>query len=277
MSRWLKDDDYLRCHRAFRKHSDEWEVLQAHVRALGFFQNLSAPAPQILSVGCGSGEMDLPWLAELAQRGAPGRYTAVEPNAASVEKFTAAAVPFLHPGSVQLDVRGQKYEDFRPPAPLDRIMFMHSLYHFPDRLGMLHKALQELAPGGRILVCVSDDDGLPRYKTAVYQQIEMPAQSQYFPGNDLRRIVDELGCPCTFTQATVSIDVTECPQLTSDGISLLDFCFLCRFEALSEAQQQTALAELPRHLVSAGGRHILKQTTLFAELQGAPKGPGLSA
>ena len=267
ISRWLKDADYLRSHLALRKWSDERSSLLAHVRETGFFQSLETPAPRILSVGCGSGVMDIAWLEEFAQRGIAAHYLAVEPNLDSLAEFQRVAAASLTGGVVpQLCAVGQKYEDYHPAQPLDRIMFMHSLYHFPDREATLRKALAELAPGGSLMVCVSDDEGLPKYKTAVYQQIEMPAQSQYFPGSDLRRIVEALGCPAQFSLATVNLEVTECLQLTPDGIALLDFFFLCRFEALTAEQQQTALTELPLHCHTQGDRCFLKQPTLFVEL-----------
>jgi hypothetical protein len=150
--------------------------------------------------------------------------------------------------------------------PFDRIIMMHSLYHFSDRSAIVRKALSELAPQGRLMICITDDDGLAAYKSAVYQRTEMPAQSQTNPGRDLRTILTHLDVPVSYTTTVAQTDVTECLKQTPDGISLLDFFFLCRFEALPPEQQAILVDELPRHCREENGRLILHQTILFAEL-----------
>lgn len=264
--RWLKEADYLRCHLAFRRHSNESASIQEHLDQTRFFSSVNNAAPQVLSVGCGSGEMDAVWLTQLADRSEAGVYTALDPNQKSMHACDERLRPILAGTHSTLHCVAQKYEDYHPPTPLDRIMFMHSLYHFPDREAVLRKAIKELSPHGKIMVCVSDDDGLSQYKSSVYEKVEMPAQSQHQPGADLRRILARINAPYTLSQTTAEIEVTECLGLTPDGISLLEFFFLCRFESLHEDQRAALLEELPKHCERRAGRFILHQTILFSEI-----------
>ncbi|MBP7948497.1 MAG: class I SAM-dependent methyltransferase [Verrucomicrobiales bacterium] len=265
---WLKEEDYLLSHRAFRRASDEREVIQRWMEHSPWLQFTGDEQPRILSIGCGSGEMDLPWMQCLVRRGRPFSYHALDPNRRSLDALQReAAVAGLAPEEMPV-LHPVKFEDFAPSELFHRIVFMHSLYHFAERQAAVAKAAAMLAPNGRLLVCISDDAGLPALKAAVYRQVEMPAQSQTEPGSDLRQILASLSgaFQSALQTATARIDVTECLSGSGDGPALLDFLFLCRFSQLGETRQKVLLQELAAHSVPHEGRTILLQPLLFAEI-----------
>jgi SAM-dependent methyltransferase len=264
-SLWLKDRDYAACHAAFRRASNEWETARHWFLTSEFFDFEPAIRARVLSVGCGDGAMDQLWLERLADHPGGVDYHGLDPNGLSLAAFVSGAAPSGKGPPMVLHAVRSRFEDYHPAAPFDRILFAHSLYHFPDRGGVLARAAGFLEPGGRLLVMVSDDEGLPAFKAGVYRRAAMPAQSQETPGSDLRRHLAALPLRTRFHTVSTVIDATECLRKSPEGILLLNFFFLLRFENLNADQQAAILDELPRHCTQRDGRWLLDQPMLIAE------------
>lgn len=264
---WLKDDDYLRCHQAFRRASNEFAAIQNWAATSGILTFPQAVRPRVLSVGCGAGEMDLAWMQHLIQKHVAFDYVGIDPNGRSLGAFLAQAPSCKEGQSHLLSAVQGRFEDFPPAQPFHLVVFMHSLYHFADRPAALRHALSHLVPGGRLLIVMSDDDGLPRYKSAVYAQVEMPAQSQATPGSDLRLALRALAAQANIHTITSQIDTTHCLDSGDpEGEALLDFFFLCRTSFLGEEQRKVMLRELPQHCCKLGDRWVMEQPILLAEV-----------
>ena len=147
----LSDARYLETHGIYEGRSDQQRLI------LDWFADQIAASLQpdcafrVLSVGCGSGILDVPIAEQLAEQTNDLHYFGVDPNRVECEAFqelfTDAALD-----SAQLEVVSTTFEDFETTRRFDLIHFVHSLYYMPDPAGALEKARKLLAPGGRLVV-----------------------------------------------------------------------------------------------------------------------------
>ncbi len=147
----LTDARYLKTHGIYEGRSDQQRLI------LDWFGDQIAPTLQpdcsfrVLSVGCGSGILDVPIAMRLAKQTDDLHYVGVDPNRiecqAFQQLFTDAS---LNPA--RLEIVPTTFEDFEATSRFDLIHFVHSLYYMPDPAGALEKARKLLAPGGRLVV-----------------------------------------------------------------------------------------------------------------------------
>lgn len=142
--------EYARGHELFEARSDQRALITAWLAK--HIAGRTGPL-SVLSVGCGSGAVDVA-LADRAVR-RPGAaavtWTGVDPHRANTVAFTTALDRLGHP---QLDVRSWNgtFDSLDVPGRYDVVTFVHSLYYVPDVRAALVKALKLLVPGGELLI-----------------------------------------------------------------------------------------------------------------------------
>lgn len=100
-----------------------------------------------LDVGAGDGMLVRDWLAAGARP--PGRYVAIEPNAAHAERLRAAVGGL----SIDAEVREEAFHaSYAIDGRYDLVLFSHSLYWMTDPVGCVRNAAASLAVGG-VVVC----------------------------------------------------------------------------------------------------------------------------
>ena len=147
----LTDARYLETHGIYEGRSDQQRLI------LAWFGEQIASTLQpdypfrVLSVGCGSGILDVPIAARLAEQTGDVHYVGVDPNRIECEAFQQLFAD-ASLDRARLEVIPATFEDFEATTRLDLIHFVHSLYYMPDPAGALEKARKLLAPGGRLVV-----------------------------------------------------------------------------------------------------------------------------
>ncbi|MEO0323067.1 MAG: class I SAM-dependent methyltransferase [Myxococcota bacterium] len=147
----LDEERFLETHVLYEGRSDQ----QGQI--LRWFADSVAPAVpegrpyRVLSVGCGSGILDVPLARALAPRAEPLRYVGVDPNVAECQAFSARFAEADLPG-VEVTVRPCLFEELRDPGPFDLVHIVHALYYVPSAAAFLEQARALLAPGGRLVV-----------------------------------------------------------------------------------------------------------------------------
>jgi len=142
--------EYARGHELFEARSDQRALITAWLGQ--HIAGRTGPL-SVLSVGCGSGTVDVA-LADRAVR-RPGAaavtWTGVDPHRPNTVAFAAALDGLGHP---QLDVKpcNATFESLDVTDRYDVVTFVHSLYYVPDVRAALVKALKLIAPGGELLI-----------------------------------------------------------------------------------------------------------------------------
>lgn len=148
----LSDEDYMRCHVAFEGASDQQtqilDALAAHL-ARSDRRELS-----VLSVGAGSGILDVPLMSRLAER-TKVRYCVIEPIAEQCDRLRERFVEAGLDGHVDLTVHSHALDELTSPARFDFVLAIHSIYYMPDLAGSLAHLCSLRARGGELIVGVA--------------------------------------------------------------------------------------------------------------------------
>jgi SAM-dependent methyltransferase len=147
----LGDARYLETHGIYEGRSDQQGLIIDWFGNYAF-PNLRPEGPfRVLSIGCGSGVLDVSIAKRLLEETNELHYVGVDPNRIECEafqdNFTEASFD-----QAQAEVFSTTFEDFEASGGFDLIHFVHSLYYMPDPTAALEKARKLLSPGGRLVV-----------------------------------------------------------------------------------------------------------------------------
>jgi demethylmenaquinone methyltransferase/2-methoxy-6-polyprenyl-1,4-benzoquinol methylase len=104
------------------------------------------PGSRVLEIGCGTGR-NLPFLRDAV--GPTGAVYGVDISSGMLAK---ASEQCAQNGWSNIKLLQQDAAEFRPPEPLDGVMFGLSYNTIPHHLAVLHHAWSLLRPGGRLVV-----------------------------------------------------------------------------------------------------------------------------
>lgn len=215
----LDEDRFLETHEIYEARSEQ------RSRIIEWFGRFVARGPReralgVLSVGCGSGVLDVPVARRLAERFGMLTYVGVNPNAVECRKFEAAFETAAMP-RVDASVVNATFEAYRTSDRFDLVHFAHSLYYLEDLEEALHKARRLLKPGGRIVVFQAPrgvlNDLAVRFYDKRYARPTLLADG--FAG-----LLDGWGWPFAHHRIEAAVDVT--PIIDGNpglGVALRDF------------------------------------------------------
>lgn len=215
--RALRPVDYARGHAQFEARSDQRSRLVGWLDAQLARHPADAPL-SVLSVGCGTGDVDAAVAVGAAGRARGGvalRWTGVDPHAPSAAAF-AVALARAAP-TVQVSAHGCTFDEVVTDERYDVVTFVHSLYYVPDVHRALRRAVTLLAPGGRLLVLHAPLAALNELVAALAPQTD--GHPQWWSDTVLAELY-RLEVDVDLEHLDAQVDLTGC-----DGAdrSLLDF------------------------------------------------------
>lgn len=158
----LEESDYSRSCEAFERSSTQRRELVHHLARERILAELAALAPeplQILSVGCGDGQMDAMLLDACLPEGcsAPIRYTGVDLSPVQIARcralLEARAAHRARGPTVDFRVlQASAFEGLAPHERFDCILMLHVLYYVDDFRAHIRQAVGRLAAGGKLLI-----------------------------------------------------------------------------------------------------------------------------
>lgn len=250
---------YLETHGIFEGRSDQQGLIMDWFGEY-FVDLFSGPVPppratreadttpnpfRVLSIGCGSGILDLQIATRLSAQTAAFHYVGVDPNPVECEAFeqhfAEAALgktkggPQGNTESAQIEIVNATFENFEAGCQFDLIHFVHSLYYMPDPKAALEKARKLLAPGGRLVVfhapCEAMNDLTVRFWDKDYGQPTLFAE-------DFAQILKAWDWDYERERVDARLEVSPLAQPDSSvGLALRDFIVQFDTESLSEPVQ----------------------------------------
>lgn len=209
----LSHDRFLETHVAFETSSTQQDQIREQLAA----ESLPGPA-SVLSVGCGSGILDVP-LAERLSHGRQLRYVGVEPNPVQSAAFEAQLAK-LPVDAEAVTATFEDYVDGAADERFDLVLLIHTHYYLRDVPEGLAQAAALARPGGKLVVAAA-----PRGPLNVLAEAFWPA-----PGDDglwfseqLSAHLDARGVAAPARRIEGRLDVTSCFEGTPRGDAIRDF------------------------------------------------------
>jgi len=135
-----------------RAASEQQVMMQA-------FNGLVDSCPQnfsMLEVGAGTGWVLREMIARSSQTSELGKYLGLEPIKAHVTQLRAFVDSLSFDAEAwQMGLDARTVDEVAKHGPFDLVLMMHSIYYMQDRVTILKKLCQALAPGGRLAVFIS--------------------------------------------------------------------------------------------------------------------------
>lgn len=232
---------------------------------------IAEPTPfRVLSIGSGSGELDLEVLQMLRARLSPRRpliYQALEPNPVHYNECLHALGPFSGHDATTVEVLPLPFAapgGFASQERYDLVLFIHVLYYFPKLIDCLAHALGMLAPSGRVVIVHQTEVGIPELQEAHMMDLR-GNREQILTTAQVRSQMHEAGLRHDYEEVEAHLDVSECLRGSEDGLKILSFCMECDLRSLDEARRDGLLASLRARvqLSPAGAAQLREPIGLF--------------
>ncbi|MEM7409345.1 MAG: class I SAM-dependent methyltransferase [Myxococcota bacterium] len=234
----LDEARFLETHALYEGRSDQRQrIIEWFAREITPARRRDRPF-QMLSVGCGSGLLDLPILQGLSSRSAEVHYVGVNPNrveCAAFERLFRETAP----QGVSVELVPATFEAFQTDLVFDHIYFVHSLYYMPDPAAALEKARKSLAPGGRLIVFHAPCEALNDLAELFWKK-EHSRPTLFAEG--FAKLLDRWGWNYQQSRVEGAVEVTPLLEGDTDaGLALRDF--IIQFDGRSlpaSVQEQVA-------------------------------------
>lgn len=236
----LRGERYARCLNSYEEASNQrQQILEWIARAV--IPQFSADSMNVLSIGCGAGDLDKHILAAGAEHSATISYVGLEPDAAQCERFVNQ-MGFAEDENVQIRVHNSSFEELNDPKSYDLVLMVHSLYYMEDPAWAIEKALSLLKEDCQLIVLLAANDVLNELSSSFWQ-IETDRTAWY--SQDLSAHLDRLSLAFTREQIKARLDVTPCfDSESATGSEIADFL------------AQVSMNELPDRLQRMIGEYL---------------------
>ncbi|NES20564.1 MAG: class I SAM-dependent methyltransferase [Symploca sp. SIO3E6] len=263
--RLLTGDYYLQCHVAFEAASNQQSMilkwLKDNIQLLIPAQKEGKGDVSVLSVGCGSGILDEPFIRIMLKHWSTIAYKGIDPNWEECQAFESRMNEF-DSQQVKTRVLCQSLEQFVPDRTYNLVHFIHVLYHFDDVWQAIQSALNFLQPGGTLLIFHTPDNELNSFMKSTQSQL-----AGYVPllSSQLKSLLDEHHVSYQMERIKATLDVTECFNLQSPlKEKLLSFIVYADVRQVSKKNQGELLNTLKSFTFRNNDRyHVAHEVDVF--------------
>ncbi len=252
--RELSPERFDRTHEQFERSSDQQKRILRWLTGFTLEQYSANDDLKILSVGCGSGILDLPLMRSLSRRRSGFEYTAVDPNPTACERFRAAHAQ-VHLPNVRFRLIQTPLEGFEHPAPFCSVLAVHSLYYLPDFPGALRQLTSILKSDGHLIVFLAPNGALNQLANCFWGR---STDLCVWYSDRLEAHLIEEGFAYKKQRIDARLDITACFQDGSPlGTDILEFSIQADLRELSGAVKELCLDYLRAAGEFEGGRHFI--------------------
>ncbi|NEP79401.1 MAG: class I SAM-dependent methyltransferase [Okeania sp. SIO3B3] len=237
----LNEQEYMEGLIAYRSQQNEQEmIIEATFQAIEKHK-YSQESYNILSIGCGSGVFDKPFLTKLLELNKSIHFVGVEPKEVGCLKTEewCQKLSTFKPNKFWFKIYPVSLEEFQPLQTFDIILLIHSCYYFSEIKSSVEKVYGLIGEEGIAIVAISLKTEISELYCYVNQRFY---QRQRFYSEDLDRVLSEKNI--SFHQEIIEspVNITECFQKDSQlGKHLLDFIIGANTTYFSPSQLQVLL------------------------------------
>ncbi len=174
----------------------------------------------VLSVGCGSGILDLPLIESMADSTERLVYVGVDPNPIACDRFRQAFAE-LDLGSVELKLHETSIDNLECSQSYDLIHAVHSLYYFNDPSSDIDRIAARLQAAGKMVLFHAPKGPLNQLANCFWTT---PSVQPHWFSEELERHLKSMKYSYRKDVLDASLDVTGCFESeNAEGEMILDF------------------------------------------------------
>lgn len=252
-SRPLSDLRFDQSHERFEGQSNQQAQILEWLKRFGCHQierrltkaQAERDVFRVLSVGCGSGILDLPLIKTLANKikacdfGESIHYTGIDPNPVACNRFRKE-FQNLDIASTELCVLEKSVESYLHDQMMDLTHVVHSLYYFAEPALSLEILIQQVAVDGELVIFQAPKGELNQLADCFWQE---HLEDTIWFSTELEEYFQKAGISFTRSRLEAEVDVTDCfDSDCSNGRLTFDFIV------------QSDCAQLPQPI----RRHVLE-------------------
>jgi len=196
ISSGFSDDAYCEDYCNFRELTDTIPVIRQWMK--NFLSTLDTPVNNILSIGCGNGQIDNSCFLEPLD--SLCTYTGLDPNEKHLQIFHQKISLY---SKAKVKLLSQYFEDFHTDQRYDLILMSHVLYYIPQRKFALSKACTLLSDKGVLVIFHQTERGInvlqKRYGRTRYS----------YNSVELARELDTLAIPYRYEELDSYVNLDE--------------------------------------------------------------------
>ncbi|NES70096.1 MAG: class I SAM-dependent methyltransferase, partial [Okeania sp. SIO2D1] len=219
----FNEQEYMEGLTAYRSQQNEQEMmLEAAFQAIEKHQP-SQESYTILSIGCGSGVFEKPFLTKLLELNKSIHFVGVEPNEVGCVKTGewCQELSTFQPEKFRFKIHPVELEKFESSQSFDIILLIHSFYYFSEIESSFQKVYELVGEEGMTIIAIA-------VKTKLNEPYHYISQRLYqrprFFSEDLYQFFSEQNIPFSQEIIEFSVNITKCFQKDSQlGKYLLDF------------------------------------------------------
>ncbi|KAI0561886.1 Methyltransferase type 12 domain protein [Gracilaria domingensis] len=197
----------------------------------------------VLSVGPGNGDIDIPFLRTLEHKISRDadmklnsiRYVALEPN----HTYRETLLQRMRHSALNLvtfEIHRKRFEDFDDEmATYDIVLFSHVMYYFEHCALALKRARNLACRTGSVIIFHASCTGVPGIikKVAEFSKDE---KLYILLANDIKHVLERLAAPFRYLELPAELDLSECMQPTERGRDIMSFCLERDLRGLDNAK-----------------------------------------
>ncbi len=199
---------------------------------------------RVLSVGCGSGILDLPLIKTLNNQietsGSGGmiHYTGIDPNPVACSRFRDE-FRNLKLASTELSVLEKTVESYQHDQLVDLTHVVHSMYYFAEPAASLQTLIQHVAEDGELVIFQAPKGELNLLADCFWQD---QFKNLIWFSADLDEHLQKTGISFTRSRLDAEVDITACfDSDCSNGRLTFDFIVQSDCENLSDPIRRSVL------------------------------------
>nr|VFJ59647.1 MAG: Methyltransferase domain-containing protein [Candidatus Kentron sp. FM]VFJ61306.1 MAG: Methyltransferase domain-containing protein [Candidatus Kentron sp. FM]VFK13517.1 MAG: Methyltransferase domain-containing protein [Candidatus Kentron sp. FM] len=204
----------------------------------------------ILSVGSGSGEIDMEFIRAMSPVLEPHwnglRYDALDPSEAHNRRFARRLAREPLEAHVEVSLLGKRFDPSENPEmyeQYDLVLLIQVLYYMDDPEETIRQALACLKPEGRIIIVHQSAKGIPQVQRKHMLDLKGD-EKEILTTDEIKSSLDILNVNYLFNYIDARLDLTECLEQSDKGMEILSFCMECDLRALHGKRLMSLLKTL---------------------------------
>ncbi|NES68823.1 MAG: class I SAM-dependent methyltransferase [Okeania sp. SIO2D1] len=253
----LNEQEYMEGQIAYRSQQNEQEMILKATFQVIEKHKPSQESYTILSIGCGSGLFEKPFLTKLLELNKSIHFVGIDPNKVECIKTEewCHELSTIKPEKFRFKIHPIKLEKFESSQSFDVILLIHSFYSFSEIESSFQKINELLREEGIVIIVIAIKT---EFRELLYYVNQRLYQRSIIFSDDLYQFFSEHNISVHQEIIESPLNITKCFQKDSQlGKHLLDFIVGANTTYFSPSQLQVLLDYLSNNSQKLEGGEIM--------------------